>query len=608
MKYGESSFDILYLLFAIASGCVMLAKARDRSGKLMGLSALVLGCGDAFHLVPRVINYFADSDLTKALGIGKLITSVTMTVFYVLLYYVWLGIFRETPKKRLTAAVWILAAIRIVLCAFPQNGWLQNSSDMTWGIIRNVPFTLLGAVICVLYFLKRNENAGFKPVWIYILFSFLFYIPVAVGAGAVPVLGMLMLPKTVCYILLIVTFLLSTLKDAEKSDWQTLTPRITLRSLTGCLNCWTNIMKSMKAYQQWTMRPDDPDPEKNGGQSAAFTVTLSNINAVLNDYGFRSECRSFDELQRYYYEKYDPGSREVRLIIRADLEDGRSLVLRFKNEEDAPLDIIEAQSRFAVLLSEHGIETPRTYDCDGHYARSYTINGYDVIVTVEDFEDGEIRTVDTETARDTGELLARMHSISENADFHVNSDVLFDPLKENDLFSFDAFVKYKDRLLAVDSGLYHEIVQKHAELISVLEPFGREPRYAVQGDISDCNLYRTTEGRIGVFDFNRCGDNHLFFDAVMQAIFEARLMDYPADLSGQQEKVILTAFLEGYQKIRPFTAEQKTAYPYLYALTDAFWGVYMKELANAVDAADDEAIHQCMEQILKRETLLREEP
>ena len=218
MKYGESTFDILYLVFAIVSGCVILAKAKDRPHRLMGLSALVLGLGDAFHLVPRVLNYFVEADLTAALGIGKLITSVTMTVFYVLLYCVWLGYFYETEKKGLTLAVWILAAVRIALCAFPQNGWLQNSSDMTWGIIRNLPFTALGAVVCVLYFRKRNESKRFRPVWIYILLSFLFYIPVAAGAGAVPILGMLMLPKTVCYILLILTFLLSTLKDGKTKE------------------------------------------------------------------------------------------------------------------------------------------------------------------------------------------------------------------------------------------------------------------------------------------------------------------------------------------------------------------------------------------------------
>ena len=212
MKYGESTFDILYLIFAIVSGCVILVKARNRTQKLMGLSALILGTGDAFHLVPRVLNYFVAGDFTAPLGIGKLVTSVTMTAFYVLLYYVWLGYYGET-RNRIAAAVWILAAIRIFLCAFPQNGWLQNSSDIKWGIIRNIPFVALGAVIGVLYFRRRGQDARFRHVWIYILLSFLFYIPVAVGAGAVPVLGMLMLPKTVCYILLIATFLQSTLKE-----------------------------------------------------------------------------------------------------------------------------------------------------------------------------------------------------------------------------------------------------------------------------------------------------------------------------------------------------------------------------------------------------------
>ena len=207
MRYGESAFDILYLLFAIASGCLILIKARSRTEKQMGYAALILGCGDAFHLIPRVMNYFSDADFTAALGIGKLVTSVTMTIFYLLMYQIWFGYYREQEKKSLSAGLWILLAVRIVLCMFPQNGWLENSSDMTWGIIRNIPFVLIGAIVCFLYYQKRNDDRIFRPVWLYILLSFLFYMPVAVGAGAVPMLGMLMLPKTVCYILLIAAFL-----------------------------------------------------------------------------------------------------------------------------------------------------------------------------------------------------------------------------------------------------------------------------------------------------------------------------------------------------------------------------------------------------------------
>ena len=220
MKYGESTFDILYLLFAIICGIVMLVRARDRAGRLMGTAALILGAGDAFHLVPRVLNYFVDADFTAALGIGKLVTSVTMTVFYVLLYYVWLEYYKERVNRGPAVAVWSLAVIRVALCAIPQNGWVENRSDLTWGIVRNVPFVALGALICYLYFKSRNKRRRFRFVWLYILLSFAFYIPVTVGAGYVPILGMLMLPKTVCYILMIVTFLLAVLKDRndEKTE------------------------------------------------------------------------------------------------------------------------------------------------------------------------------------------------------------------------------------------------------------------------------------------------------------------------------------------------------------------------------------------------------
>ena len=207
MKYGESTFDILYLLFAVISGCIILRRAGNRACKLMGTAAVVLGAGDAFHLVPRVLNYFTDSGLTAALGVGKLITSVTMTVFYVLLYFIWAEYYRKQYHKSLTASVWALAAVRIILCLFPQNGWLENSSDMTWGIIRNIPFVILGGTICLLYFRQRQREAVFSTMWIYMLLSFIFYIPVAVAAGTVPMLGMLMLPKTVCYILMICAFL-----------------------------------------------------------------------------------------------------------------------------------------------------------------------------------------------------------------------------------------------------------------------------------------------------------------------------------------------------------------------------------------------------------------
>ena len=216
MKYGESAFDILYLLFAIVSGIVILRRQTRPAHRLMGLAALILGLGDAFHLVPRVLNYFASGDFTAALGLGKLVTSLTMTVFYVLLYYVWLRQYGAHENRKQTSVVWILAVLRAALCLFPQNRWLENGGDVFWGVLRNIPFVALGACIVVLYYRARKRSAALCRVWIYITLSFLFYIPVAVAASLVPMLGMLMLPKTVCYVLMIIAFLRQVASDRRE--------------------------------------------------------------------------------------------------------------------------------------------------------------------------------------------------------------------------------------------------------------------------------------------------------------------------------------------------------------------------------------------------------
>lgn len=335
-----------------------------------------------------------------------------------------------------------------------------------------------------------------------------------------------------------------------------------------------------------------------------FTVTKEDISSVLRDFGIISEVITFSELQRYHYEKNNPASKEVRLIIKVDLDNGQSIVVRFKNETDVTLEIVNAQSRFAKLLADNGIETPTVFMTNEEYARWYSINGYDVIVTVEAFVDGELHTVDEDIAEKTGRLLARMHNIAEDADVHVQNDVLFNPLSENDLFSFQDFEKQKDFMLSLDETLYKDIVKEHGCIFQKIRIFENEPKYAVQGDISDCNLYQTTNGEIGVFDFNRCGDNVLYYDAIMQAVFEARLMEYPKEIDGKQENMILSAFLQGYHQERPFTKEQKEVFPYLYAMISAFWLSNIKfdtdSFCHAIEAGDTKAAHQWMKEIHRR--------
>lgn len=201
----ETLFDIVYLTLAIVVGIRMMIQSRgEKQYFLFGMMAVILGTGDAFHLLPRAYALCTTGleNFSAALGIGKLVTSVTMTIFYVLLYYVWRVRYHVQDRNVLTACIGLLATVRIILCLFPQNKWTSADAPLVWGIYRNIPFALLGLFIVVLFFKKASEtkDRGFRFMWLAIVLSFGFYIPVVLFADAYPMIGMLMIPKTCAYV------------------------------------------------------------------------------------------------------------------------------------------------------------------------------------------------------------------------------------------------------------------------------------------------------------------------------------------------------------------------------------------------------------------------
>ena len=193
----ETLFDIVYLVSVITLGVLMIRGSQGRRQYfLYGMMAVVLGCGDAFHLVPRAIALCTTGleNYTAALGVGKLITSITMTLFYVLLYYVWRLRYQVNDKKELTMIVWILALLRIVLCLMPQNAWMSAEAPL--------PVTILGVLIVVLFYrsAKAEQDKPFRFLWLAVVISFACYIPVVLFADTVPPVGMLMIPKTCAYV------------------------------------------------------------------------------------------------------------------------------------------------------------------------------------------------------------------------------------------------------------------------------------------------------------------------------------------------------------------------------------------------------------------------
>jgi len=212
----EILFNVTYLL--VIWGLV-IAMIRRRSSLLPEVRSYallfawafgLLACGDTGHVGFRVWAYGRGGlDTTVRIagaqiglvGLGALSTAVTVTLFYVLMLWIWRRRFGK-PLGWFSYLLLAAAAIRLVVMAFPQNQWNNSVPPWPWSIIRNVPLTIQG--LGVAYLILRDARAvgdrTFELAGYMVLVSYGFYIPVILFVQRLPMLGMLMIPKTLAYV------------------------------------------------------------------------------------------------------------------------------------------------------------------------------------------------------------------------------------------------------------------------------------------------------------------------------------------------------------------------------------------------------------------------
>lgn len=205
----EVIFNIAYLLVIWGIVVVMAVKQNQVTPQNRSLAKRViwafalLALGDSGHVGFRVIAY-ARGGLEAnpvLVGVGALSTAFTLTIFYMLLVDVW----RLRFQKRLGWFGWFLLAagvVRLVVMLFPQNEWWQVTAPYNWSLLRNSFLVIqgLGVMALILGDAARTNDRTFRWIGIMIALSYFFYAPVILWAQWVPILGMLMIPKTCAYL------------------------------------------------------------------------------------------------------------------------------------------------------------------------------------------------------------------------------------------------------------------------------------------------------------------------------------------------------------------------------------------------------------------------
>ncbi len=200
---------ILWMLFfAMKKQMGGLAEAEQKLARISVLAFGLLAFGDSFHILGRVAAYAlggldAHPQIFGApvgiVGIGSFATSVTLTFFYALMLPIWKEKFGK-EYNWFSYFLFAMGAIRLVILFLPGNDW-QNTSPYNYAIYRNIPFWIQGLGAAFLFWQdgrKAGEKLYVKLAWLFVL-SFAFYTPVVLFARQIPMLGMLMLPKTLIY-------------------------------------------------------------------------------------------------------------------------------------------------------------------------------------------------------------------------------------------------------------------------------------------------------------------------------------------------------------------------------------------------------------------------
>lgn len=212
----ETIFNISYLtvmwwlVIAMQRRLPSVDKKDHPIARLIVFAFALLALGDTGHVGFRVLALVlggAESTVSIAgypmrwISLGTLGTTVTVTIFYVLILVIWRQRFQK-DYGWFGIFLFTAAIIRLVMMMLPVNEWNASIPPQPWATYRNIPLMVqgLGVAFLILRDANREKDRAFTQIGYMILVSYAFFIPVILFVQKNPLIGMLMIPKTLAYV------------------------------------------------------------------------------------------------------------------------------------------------------------------------------------------------------------------------------------------------------------------------------------------------------------------------------------------------------------------------------------------------------------------------
>ena len=230
----EILFNVLYLItvwvlvYLMTINLKIVREEDKNTTSLIRTAFFLLALGDSGHVGFRVIAYalggletnvFLLGKSINLVGLGSLSTAITVTFFYMLLVYVWKNHF---DKSLNIFAYFLLGTgiLRLILMALPGNDWGSIVPPQPMSLVRNAPLVIQGLGILYLFFkdARQKKDTTFQWIGWMILASFTFYAPVILFVQKIPLIGMLMIPKTCAYLAIAIIAYKNLWKETKLVD------------------------------------------------------------------------------------------------------------------------------------------------------------------------------------------------------------------------------------------------------------------------------------------------------------------------------------------------------------------------------------------------------
>jgi hypothetical protein len=212
----ETLFDVIYLILVWGMVILMTVKmskvkeADRKTANWIRLAFILLATGDTGHVGFRVLAQLTNT-LDKPvsilgapmhlIGLGMMTTAFTVTMFYMIFILVWQSRNKE-KSSWITNLLLAFGVIRIIFMALPANQWGDLVPPQPIGLYRNLFLVIQGVGLLGLLFYSasRKKDKLFLAIAWMIVLSFAFYTPVILFVQQIPMIGMLMIPKTIAYL------------------------------------------------------------------------------------------------------------------------------------------------------------------------------------------------------------------------------------------------------------------------------------------------------------------------------------------------------------------------------------------------------------------------